>query len=637
MQSGKYFVNIKKQPIELRSGILQLMDEYPLSNKKTGNTKEICFLRDKGLSEKGGLKVCKRSDSINVSYGRAIDAFRALGRLFGEKHFALRSDFAENSKFDLLGVSLDVSRNGVMRPENVKAFLRRCALMGINTVMLYAEDVYEVPEQPFFGYLRGRYTQRELRDMDVYAFNLGIEMFLSIQTLAHLMQALQWGEAYGNIIDIDDILLVGEEKTYKFIEQMISAASSSFRSKRIHIGMDEAHRLGTGKYKKHNGERRTFDIMAEHLGRVSKICAKFGLEPMMWSDMFFRCGSKTGDYYDVNAKIPQDVAKSIPKNVELVYWDYYHTESGFYEKYIDLHRNLGKEPIVASGAWNWNYLWADLPFAYSTIEPCMQACKNKNVRSAFLTTWGDDGMENDIYSVLPAIQFFAEHGYCDTIDKKLLKANFFGSCNADIDGYDLAAMINAPPYIKNYRQNTSNVCKWLLWDDPLIGLCEPQQENRSFRKYYEGLAKKLEGMIGNDPDSKRLRFPAQISKVLAIKCDCRKSLVKAYKQKNKKELARLLRMEVEPLLREEKKLWLIHRDMWLKTYKPLGIEVLEMRYGGLIIRTQSLIDRLKEYLKGDIKNIPEFETKLLKFLNSPKGSLALIGSYHRIVTPSSIS
>jgi len=47
--------------------------------------------------------------------------------------------------------------------------------------------------------------------------------------------------------------------------------------------------------------------------------------------------------------------------------------------------------------------------------------------------------------------------------------------------------------------------------------------------------------------------------------------------------------------------------MWLATYKPFGLEVIERRYGGLIARLQSLFDRLKDYLEGDVQSIPELE------------------------------
>ncbi|MDD5688155.1 MAG: beta-N-acetylhexosaminidase [Elusimicrobia bacterium] len=634
MKNMKYFIDYKTLPDELKQGVKQLCSEYPVSFEKCSDAKEICFTKYRNFGQVSKIKVCKSVKTITVNYSRKTDAFRALGRLFGEIKYPSKSDFSEKSQFEMTGIMLESSRNGVMTVDNVKAFLRRFALMGINVVLVYTEDTYEVPDEPFFGYLRGKYTQKELRALDDYAYNLGIEMFPCIQALAHLRQILQWDNSYRDVTDTDEILLVGEQKTYKLLEKMISAACAPYRSKRIHIGMDEAHGLGTGIYLERNGYRRKFDIMNEHLTKVCNICKHLGLKPMIWSDMFFRIGSKDNDYYDLNAKIPQDVIDNIPKNIELVYWDYHHKEAEFYKKFINMHRKLNKEPVVTPGAWNWNCFWSNLPFAYLTIEQCVKACREKNIRQTFLTTWGDDGMENDIYSTLPAAQFFAEMAYSGNVDRKKLETNFYGSCKADIESYELACRVDYPFGTK--EPGTSNLSKWLLWDDLLIGLCEPQQNGLSFKKHYLDLLNGLKQKVGSDEASKRLNFPMQIAKTLSIKCDCRKHLVAAYKSGDKKKLEMLIKTEVIPLLSEIKKLWQIHREMWLATYKPFGLEVIEIRYGGLMARTESLITRLRQYIKGDIDNIPEFETKLIKFHGTSSKHLTRVYSYKRIATPSAI-
>ncbi len=162
---------------------------------------------------------------------------------------ARRGNFSETPRFDLLGIMIDISRNGVLTPEAARAMLRRCALMGLNMAILYSEDTYEVPGEPFFGYLRGRCTHDEMKSLDDYADALGIEMFPCIQALAHLEQVLQW-PAYAEYRDTDDVLLAGEEKTYALLDKMIAAASAPFRSRRIHLGMDEAHGIGSGRYRR---------------------------------------------------------------------------------------------------------------------------------------------------------------------------------------------------------------------------------------------------------------------------------------------------------------------------------------------------------------------------------------------------
>lgn len=58
-----------------------------------------------------------------------------------------------------LGVMLDCSRNAVMNLPSLKKLIDIMADLDYNTLMLYTEDTYEVDNQPYFGYLRGRYSQ----------------------------------------------------------------------------------------------------------------------------------------------------------------------------------------------------------------------------------------------------------------------------------------------------------------------------------------------------------------------------------------------------------------------------------------------------------------------------------------------
>lgn len=192
---------------------------------------------------------------IKVSNGQGefflkkIHFYRALGLWL--EYFKKGKEFhvVEHPQFETSGVMIDASRNAVLTTDGLKMLLRKMAVMGLNLAMLYTEDTYEVPEYPYFGYMRGRYSEKEIETCDDYADKLGIEMVPCIQTLAHLREALKWN--YSNEFrDTEDILLVGEPKTYEFLRNIIKAATKPYRTNRIHIGMDEAHQLGLGNYLK---------------------------------------------------------------------------------------------------------------------------------------------------------------------------------------------------------------------------------------------------------------------------------------------------------------------------------------------------------------------------------------------------
>ncbi|MFO7956304.1 MAG: beta-N-acetylhexosaminidase [Candidatus Brocadiia bacterium] len=618
-------VDVNACPEELRSGLREVIAHRPERFSSDGT--EIAFRALEGGSGPR-LVVTWEGPGVVVEYARVTDAFRAVGRLLGGADPDGR-DFEETAHFDTLGVMVDVSRNGVLRPEAARAMMRRLALMGVNMLMLYAEDTYEVPGEPFFGYLRGRYTQAELRELDDYAHALGIEMVPCIQTLAHLEQVLQW-PAYADYRDTRGIIIAEEESTYDLVEKLIDAASGPFRSDRIHLGMDEAHGIGSGRYRRLHGEKDPFEILNDHLDRVLDICRDRGLRPMIWSDMYFRLGSDSNDYYDLDSRVPPEVAEDIPRDVQLVYWDYYHCELDFYASMIDKHRDLGSEPVMAGGVWTWNHFWAALPYSFTTTEACMMACKQQGLREAFVTLWGDDGMECDVFSALPGIQYFAEHGYADEVDGGLLKANFRGSCEADFDAWVRAAEVDTVPCLAEPERSHTNVSKWLLWQDPLLGFLDPLLDGVSLREHYGDLADDLEAS-----DDERLKFPAQLARTLALKCDLRRDMVAAYQAEDEKRLWRLLKGDLADLRYEVERLWMRHRDIWMASYKPFGWETVERRYGGLRARLKTMAGRIEAYLAGQIRSIPEFEAEVLRFREGDAGHLPVIG-YQRAATPSCI-
>lgn len=620
-------------PAELMRGMTEIKSDYTARFSTSQRAPNVSFIKNPDTANQG-LAVIKEPGRITVKYSRKTDAFRALGRLFGEEGAeALRADFSETPRFDVLGIMVDCSRNGVLRPEAAKILLRRCALMGINMVMLYTEDTYEVPEEPFFGYLRGRYTWDELKDLDNYADALGIEMIPCIQTLGHLKQVLQW-PAYAAYRDTDSVMLANTPKTYELLEKMITAVTTPFRSRRIHIGMDEAHGIGSGAYRKMFGEQNPFEIINRHLKRVRNLCRQMNLRPMIWSDMYFRLGSKTNAYYDLNSKIPRNVITGIPQDVDLVYWDYYHTDSEFYENFIDKHRAMGQEPVMAGGVWTWNTFWSNLPFSMAATEACMRACKNKKLRQAFVTLWGDDGMECDLFSALPGIQFFAEHGHADRVDNELLRANFRGICGGNFDIWLKASDLDHIPESSGPSKSYGNCSKWLLWQDPLLSMFDPLISNPlALKTHYENLSAALTRAARTASEDKRLLFPALVARTLALKCTLRREMALAYRAGNQARLRQLLQPLAE-LRRATANLQQEHVALWLSLYKPFGLEVLECRYGGLQARLDSLNDRLNAYLRGKLDAIPELAATLEPPVKMPAGDCRF--SYDRAATPSAI-
>lgn len=627
-------VVIANCPAELQPGLKAIRAEFPTRFAEAGAGRARAIRFEKApAGAVDSLRVDKHDRDATVYYQRPGDAFRALGRLLGETGATLTTPFRERARYKCLGVTVDCSRNAVFTPAQMKSLLCRLALMGINTMVPYTEDTYAVPGEPFWGYLRGGYTFAELKSMDDDAFDLGIEMFLGVQTLGHLGQVLQW-PAYASLADTENVILAQGEPTYALLEKALRAASAPFRSKRIHLGMDEAHGLGTGNYPKRFGPKAPFEIFAAHLDRLRAICQRLGLQPMMWSDMYFRLGSKTGDYYDPAAVVSQVAIDAIPHDVQALYWDYYHDDPAFYAAMIDRHRRIGIEPGVVCGVWSWARFWAALPHAFTVTDALMTAAGRQHVQEAYTSIWFDDGAECELYSALPAVQRFAEYGYSESVDELRLRANFFGATDTVYDDWVKACDIDAMPGSTAPAKGAANIAKPLLWDDPLIGIFTPQLEGVSPRDHYLALASALLTAAGRTPDSERLRFPALIARVLAYKCDLRRNLAAAYAGGDRDRLRSLASGDLLTLQQAVKELWQYHRAAWLASRKPFGWEVLEHRYGGLMARLDTVAQRVDAYLAGSVSSLPELEVELQKLYVSPAN--ARFTRYPRLETPSII-
>lgn len=322
----------------------------------------------------------------------------------------------------------------------------------------YTEDTYEIDNQPLFGYMRGKYTRAEIKDIDSYCSHIGIELIPCIQTLAHLGRIFKWQE-YKDINDCDDILLVDEKRTYELIDDMLRTVSECFTSRKIHIGMDEAERVGLGKYRERNGVCDRFDIINRHLHRVCGIAEDYGLKPMIWSDMFCSLASETGDYYE-GCDISAITEKAdLPENAALVYWDYYSREYERCFNMIKLNQAFGRDVIFAGGAWTWKGFAPDNAMSIENTEPALNACRDAGVKNILMTVWGDDGAECSCFAVLPALMYAAEKsGGNDSSDD--MKERFKKITGCGFDAFMLLDKLDTPG-----GRHTYNPSKYLLYND----------------------------------------------------------------------------------------------------------------------------------------------------------------------------
>ncbi|MFZ7946925.1 beta-N-acetylhexosaminidase [Neobacillus sp. 19] len=588
-------------------------------------------------NQHGPLRAANKDGHGEITFDKPIHFFRALGLWLEHFHKDHEFDLSENPQFELSGVMLDASRNAVPTVADIEKLLRRMAVMGLDTLMLYTEDTYEVKEYPYFGYMRGRYTTEELKACDDYAGKLGIEMIPCIQALGHLREALKWNDA-ASIKDTDDILLVDEPKTYEFLENCIRAASEPFQTKRIHIGMDETFQLGLGKYLEKHGFENHIDLMNRHLQKVVSLTDKYGLKPMIWSDMYFTLFAEDSKYRDENGRIREEILASIP-DVELVYWNYYQGEQEVYETYFRHHKQLAKKTIFAGGAWTWNGLAPNYGKAIATTEAAMAACKKEGIKEVFVTLWGDNGAETPFSTSMPILQLFAEHTYHKEVTIAHTAKRFAFLNEGHFDDFMMLKRLDETPGVMKDNMNISMTSKVLLYQDVLIGLYDENIRGLSIGEHYQKLVPEMEQAKHNNPKWEKLfEFYEQLARVLSVKAEIGIKIKEVYEKKDFEQMRAFL-PKLDWIQANVNLLRQMHRNIWFAAYKPFGWEVIDIRYGGVITRMDSVKYRIHEWLEGRISAIEELEEERLRHDGPWEMFDGLIGGnvYHRIVTAGNFS
>ncbi len=503
------------------------------------------------------------------------------------------------------GVMVDCSRNAVLTTAAVKRLIDYLSQMGYNMLMLYTEDTYEIDGHPLFGYLRGRYSKEELKEIVAYGQLRGVELVPCVQTLAHLNQLFKW-DAYRDVRDCDDILLVGEEKTYVLIEDMIRTVRECFPTNLIHIGMDEAFNLGFGNYRKLHGIRNRFDILQEHLERVTAILEKYNFKPIIWSDMFFSLAAKEGSYYteDPNIITPE-IAALVPQNLELTYWDYYGNDQSRYDTMLTAHQNFQNPIWFAGGAWTWVGYTPHNRISIIRTREAMKSCREKNIQNIFITCWGDNGGEATVFSVLPTL-FYAAEIYRGNDDERDIRAKFqklFGIGFDDFMKLDLPA---AP--IPTFAEACHSVDVSLLFSDPFMGWMDPAVGKTlpDCAAVYESYARILAALEHSEAFGYQFRAAAALCRLLAVKAHLGIHTREAYKSGSREALLSVI--EEYKLAEERLELFYqAYRDAWFHDKKASGFEVQDIRLGGLLRRLISCRSRLEAYLSGTLPRIEELE------------------------------
>ncbi len=576
----------------------------------------------------------KQGERVGASYKNGVGTvyykekhhfWRELALLIDNIKKNRELDTTEDTHFDTLGLMICVSRGMVPTKGALEKYVDYLAVMGYNLVMLQTDDLFEIKERPYFGYMRGRYTAEELRAFDDYAYEYGIEAIPCIECYAHMKTYLIWPEAQ-DIKDTASVLLAREEKTFEFVEDMVRTISSCFRSKRIHIGMDEAWDMGRGNFLTKHGQVPLLTIFNEFMERLIAITDKYGLTPMMWSDMYFRCSRTDNVYCHPDTVIPEETRRSIPKNVELVFW-HYGEEPGCDYYMLEQHKKLDRTIICCNGLWEWEGHFPNNDYAYEVTEFSVGASRATGVTKMMTTTWFIDS-ECDMFASLLGLSLTASLAYNVAPSEEYKRMHFEAETDADYDAFNVMTRYHNKCDGRKYtRPDNIFLGKHLFWQDVMEGLYDTYLFDEPMSEHYKDATERIRKFRCSGKWDYLYEYCEAVFDYLYTKCYVAERLVPSYRSGDRATLL-LIAKEHLPALKEKiERVHKIHRSIWFKYNKDFGFINNDIHYGGMAARIDFAIIKITAYLNGECEKLDELEEERLE------KPLWAFSPYNMIATP----
>ena len=266
----------------------------------------------------------------------------------------------------------------------------------------------------------GFYTQDEVREVVAYAHNLGIDVIPEIDLPGHMLGVLaaypelgctggpyevwqRWGVS-------DDVLCVGKEESFAFLENVLAEVMELFPSKYIHIGGDECPKtrwaecpkcqarikaLGITGDEKHSKEHFLQSYVTE---RVGKFLADHGRRAIGWDEILE--GKAPKDAVIMSWRGSDGGVAAAKDGHDVIMTPNTHC-------YFDHYQSLdqGAEPFAIGG-----YLPVEKVYSFDGKFPELNDEERKHILGVQANLWTEYVKTNDHleYMLLPRLAALAE-------------------------------------------------------------------------------------------------------------------------------------------------------------------------------------------------------------------------------------
>ena len=414
----------------LREEIKKLIAFQLPINKACSTMDENYIYIRKSQKEGEAYTLTISSEKIEILGGEAgifygIQTLRQIIRTSGRKLKALIIE--DEPEFQARGFYHDVTRGKVPTLETLKELADRVAFYKINQLQLYVEHSFAFKKQSEVWVGADPLTAEEIMEFDEYCKKRHIELVPSLATFGHLYMALSSysfnelceqshslnkNHSWVNRIK-QHTLDISNEKSIKFIEEMLEEFVPLFSSDKFNICGDETFDLGSDKNKELLEKLGKGRLYVDFLNKIILSVKKYNKNVMFWGDIILNY---------------PELLKEIPDDVICLNWNYSESAE---ERNTKIISETGMKQYVCPSVWGWDKLLNAMDTSFENITKMVQYGKKYHAIGVLNTDWGDYGHINFLSGSVPGMIYGASLSWNSNniesflmVDEKISKVEY---------------------------------------------------------------------------------------------------------------------------------------------------------------------------------------------------------------------
>jgi hypothetical protein len=472
------------------------------------------------------------------------------------------------------GAMLDVSRTRVPRMETLFALVDRLATFKLNQLQLYTEHTFAYAGHEDVWRDASPFTPAEIRDLDRFCGERGVELVPNQQSLGHMHRWLKHAR-YQDLAEVPEgvdhsfsidrepySLDLSTPRALALLDDLYDQLLPCFSSHLVNVGLDETFDLGMGRARGRCAELGVERVYLEYLKIVHAKVRSRGRRMQFWGDII--------------VKRP-DLVPELPRDAIALEWGY--DEGHPFAEHARIFAASGLEFYVCPGTSSWQSIGGRSHNMLANLSEAARAGKAAGASGYLVTEWGDRGYLQP--RAVSAVGLALGAGCAWNAASALSDRSNVARVLDDLVFEDRAGVIGS--LLLDLGRAGDETGARSTNGSPLFFLLafarEPLPHPRLVGLGDAGLLRARDFLESLRPRVSRLALPAQSTSVsaelelaldlLVFACDFGRARLSVPAGSPVGTIARPLRLELAARLA---RLISTYRDLWLSTDRPGGLE-----------------------------------------------------------------